>query len=241
MDTNEPKARASAKSGQPRMIPRIIGKLSLFVLALAAILFGASGRWDWAMAWVFIAMLLACVGVNILVLGRVNPEVLGERLQRRKSAKKWDKAVVFFIAVPWLALLLVAGLDRRFAASPPIAPALRIAAMALLVAGDLGFLWAMAVNAFFSRVVRIQEERGHHVVTAGPYQYVRHPGYVSWLAMTAAVPIILGSLWALIPASLAMALMVVRTALEDRMLREELVGYKDYAARVRWRLLPGLW
>jgi protein-S-isoprenylcysteine O-methyltransferase Ste14 len=99
----------------------------------------------------------------------------------------------------------------------------------------------MAVNKFFSKFVRIQEERGQQVITAGPYQYVRHPGYVGWMIMLAAPPVILGSLWAFIPAGLAICLVVVRAALEDGTLKAELDGYKNYAGRVRYRLLPGIW
>jgi protein-S-isoprenylcysteine O-methyltransferase Ste14 len=110
-----------------------------------------------------------------------------------------------------------------------------------LVAGDLLLLWAMVVNRFFSKSVRIQRERSHRVVSVGPYRYVRHPGYVGWILMSAAVPVILGSLWALVPAGLAVAGMMVRTALEDRLLRADLEGYEEYAVKVRSRLLPGIW
>ena len=99
----------------------------------------------------------------------------------------------------------------------------------------------MAANAFFSMVVRIQEDRGHAVATGGPYRYVRHPGYVGMMLSLLGTPLLLGSLWALVPAGLATCLYVVRTALEDRTLQEELEGYKDYAGQVRRRLLPGVW
>jgi len=99
----------------------------------------------------------------------------------------------------------------------------------------------MQANRFFSAVVRIQEERGHAVASGGPYRFVRHPGYVGMIAQFLVTPLTLGSLWALMPAGIAVGLYVWRTALEDRTLREELAGYQDYAARVRYRLLPGIW
>ena len=102
-------------------------------------------------------------------------------------------------------------------------------------------LWAMFSNRFFSSIVRIQAERGHAVVTGGPYRFVRHPGYVAFILQSPATALLLGSLWALVPAGLAGALLAVRTALEDRMLRAELAGYGEYAEAVRWRLVPGLW
>jgi protein-S-isoprenylcysteine O-methyltransferase Ste14 len=108
----------------------------------------------------------------------------------------------------------------------------------------LGFAlisWAMASNRFFSTVVRIQQEREHAVVTAGPYQYVRHPGYVGFTVMMLVTPLLLGSWWALIPVACAIVVIIVRTALEDRTLQTELAGYSDYAQRVRYRLLPGVW
>jgi len=103
------------------------------------------------------------------------------------------------------------------------------------------FSWAMASNKFFSATVRIQDDRGHTVASGGPYQYVRHPGYVGYIASWIATSLALGSLWALFPAGLVMCLMVVRTVLEDKTLLEERDGYPDYAARVRYRLLPGVW
>jgi protein-S-isoprenylcysteine O-methyltransferase Ste14 len=107
--------------------------------------------------------------------------------------------------------------------------------------GNLIFSWSMASNPYFSGVVRIQEERGHTVAMGGPYRIVRHPGYVGYILFTLSTPLALGSLWGFVPAVLASLGMVVRTGLEDRTLREELAGYKDYARRVRYRLLPGVW
>jgi protein-S-isoprenylcysteine O-methyltransferase Ste14 len=101
--------------------------------------------------------------------------------------------------------------------------------------------WAMAVNNYFSLVVRIQKDRGHTVVTGGPYHYVRHPGYVGGILFQLGTPLLLGSMWALIPAGLTVLLLVVRTALEDRTLLKELEGYQEYAQQTHYRLLPGLW
>ena len=118
-----------------------------------------------------------------------------------------------------------------------VAPA--VLAAALLAAAFV--TWAMTVNKFFSAVVRIQADRGHVVVSAGPYQLVRHPGYAGSIVATLAIPIMLGSLWGLVPAALTTLAIVVRTGREDRMLRRELRGYQAYAARTRFRLAPGIW
>ena len=120
-------------------------------------------------------------------------------------------------------------------------PAIQIAALVIAALGYALGTWSMAANAFFSTVVRVQEDRDHAVATAGPYHYVRHPGYAGSFAFELATPILLGSLWALVPGGLAALLLVIRTALEDRTLHNELDGYEAYAKRVRYRLLPGLW
>jgi len=138
-------------------------------------------------------------------------------------------------------VLLIAGLDTRFGWTGRVALALQIVAIAIFMLGGALFSWAMVSNAYFSTVVRIQEDRGHTVCTTGPYRFVRHPGYVGAILQSLAVPLMLGSLWALVPGGLAALLIVARTALEDRTLWEELDGYKEYARRVRYRLLPGVW
>jgi protein-S-isoprenylcysteine O-methyltransferase Ste14 len=113
--------------------------------------------------------------------------------------------------------------------------------LTFFVLGQGLFSWAMASNKYFSTCVRIQIDRGHTVATSGPYRYIRHPGYVGYTVSFLGMSLALGSLWAIIPAGLIACLLVVRTALEDRTLQDELPGYKDYAQRVRYRLLPGIW
>ena len=107
--------------------------------------------------------------------------------------------------------------------------------------GGLVSLWAMASNKFFIGMVRIQKERGHSVITSGPYQYIRHPGYLGGLLYIFFTPIMLGSVWALIPAVLTCGVVVLRTYLEDNTLKDELAGYLEYSHVVRSRLLPGIW
>jgi protein-S-isoprenylcysteine O-methyltransferase Ste14 len=138
-------------------------------------------------------------------------------------------------------MLIVAGFDDRWSWSPPQAVAVQIAAFVAVALGDVLFAWAMASNMFFSSVVRIQQDRGHTVQSGGPYRFVRHPGYLGTIVPTLATPLALGSLWAFIPAGLLTAVMVVRTALEDKTLRDELAGYTEYAQRTRYRLVPGVW
>jgi protein-S-isoprenylcysteine O-methyltransferase Ste14 len=136
---------------------------------------------------------------------------------------------------------IVAGLDVRFGWSPQISLALQLVALAIVAAGYFLGTWAMVANKFFSAVVRIQKERDHTVVTDGPYRLVRHPAYTGGVLAYLATPIMLGSLWALIPAGLTVVVLIIRTALEDKTLREELPGYDEYAQQTRHRLLPAIW
>ena len=122
-----------------------------------------------------------------------------------------------------------------------MAPAVHLAGLVISLLGFGVFLWAMAANAFFAEGVRIQEERGHTVATGGPYRLVRHPGYVGAILSMGATPFLLGSWWALVPAGLGVGGYLLRTALEDRTLQEELPGYREYTHQTRYRLLPGIW
>ncbi len=216
-------------------------ELVVTMVLQAAILFISAGRLDWVNAWVYIAIYLGAIGINSLVLLPRNPELIAERAEPKENTKDWDKTISGLVGVAFLGSLLVAGLDVRFAWSPQVALAVLVAGAVLLVLGNALFSWAMISNAFFSTLVRIQQDRSHTVATNGPYRFVRHPGYVGWVLMSFGIPVMLGSLWAVIPGALSAFLMVVRTALEDKTLQSELPGYKDYAAQVRYRLLPGVW
>ncbi len=207
-------------------------------LVIAAILFISSGRLDWVWAWAYLGVGVGILVINALVLP---PELIAERGQINEDTKGWDKLLAPLLILPTLGTLIVAGLDERFGWSPQLDRAIQVVALVFFALAQGLFSWAMASNKFFSGTVRIQEERGHAVATGGPYQYVRHPGYVGYTASWIATSLALGSLWALIPAGLVICLMVVRTALEDRTLLEELDGYKEYAGQVRYRLLPGIW
>lgn len=207
----------------------------------AAILFLAAGRLDWVWAWIYIGIYLVGVAINAAFMLRYSPETIAERGEPR-GMKDWDRIVGgLWAMLDFVFMLLVAGLDARFGWTRQVALALHITGAVAFALGSALFSWAMISNAYFSTVVRIQEERGHAVYTTGPYRFVRHPGYVGAIIQSFALPLIFGSFWALIPGVLAALLMVVRTALEDGTLQEELEGYKDYARRVRYRLLRGVW
>jgi protein-S-isoprenylcysteine O-methyltransferase Ste14 len=234
----QPNKKSDVRSGVTRwLIREILG--SLFT---AAILFGTAGRLDWVMGWVVVGVYLVWTAATALTVIPTNPEMLLERTRPKEGTKKWDMVLLGIVGVAEIAKYVVAGLDQRWGWSPQMPLALQLAGVVVAVlAYDVIIVWAMAANAFFAQTVRIQEERGHTVATGGPYRYVRHPGYVGSILSQIATPLILGSAWAFIPAGLAALLFVVRTALEDKTLLEELDGYKEYAGQVRYRLLPGVW
>lgn len=241
MNANTSVKQPHGKPNLSGMVLRRMRQVVLTMLLLLAILLVSAGRLDWVWLWVYFGMYVGGLVFNALVLVPRHPEMVAERGQIKEDAKGWDKALGALIAIPTLSMLIVAGLDARLGWSPELAAAIHLFG---LVCGALGnglFTWAMASNKYFSRVVRIQMDRGHSVAAGGPYRYVRHPGYVGMVLSLFGTPLLLGSLWALIPAGLAVGLYVVRTALEDRTLQEELDGYRDYARRVRHRLIPGVW
>jgi protein-S-isoprenylcysteine O-methyltransferase Ste14 len=214
----------------------------VFTLSLqAAILFISAGRLDWAMAWAYLGVYAGIVAVNAVVILPKNPELIAERGQTNENTKGWDKVLTSLIAIPTLGTLIVAGLQVRYGWSPQLGWMIQLVGLVIVALGYGLVSWAMASNQFFSRTVRIQMDRGQTVATGGPYRSVRHPGYVGMIIYSFASPLALGSPWALIPAVLVVSGFVVRTGLEDKTLQEELDGYKEYAERVRHRLVPGVW
>jgi protein-S-isoprenylcysteine O-methyltransferase Ste14 len=213
------------------------------ILALqAAVLFLSAGRLDWPGAWAFLAVYLAVVLVNLVVLLPRHRALFAERARVADNVKTWDRwlAPAVSLLMP-LVTLAVSGLDRRYGASADLSPDIQVAALAATVLGYVVVDWAMLSNDFFSGLVRIQTDRGHQVACGGPYRIVRHPGYVGMIVFNLAAPLVLGSLWGMVPAMVTAALFVVRTALEDRTLEHELPGYRAYTERTGYRLVPGLW
>lgn len=216
-------------------------RIGITPLLMGAVLFGAAGRLDWWAAWLFIALVVLMQIHVIVTLQKTSPDLLTERKRIRAGTKPWDKVIAPIIALVLpLLMWLAAGLDVR-RGNPALSPAVQAGGFALAAVSAWLAARAMAVNRFFSGTVRIQTDRGHHVISTGPYATVRHPGCVGMLGFTLATPLALGSAMAFVPAGICVLLLVIRTVLEDRTLRAELVGYADYALRVRWRLIPRVW
>ena len=206
---------------------------------MAALLFGAAGSLSWAMGWAYLGIFLLAMVANALL---ADPELIAERLLVKRSTEGWDNALMgVYGLISVVAVPLVAGLDRRYGWPGGIGLGVQVAGMALNTLGWVLNVWSMMANKFFSTVVRVQDDRGQTVATGGPYRLVRHPGYVGAIAFVLGSALMLGSLWATLLGVVGVLLMVVRTALEDRLLQERLAGYREYAARVRYRLLPGVW
>ena len=210
-------------------------------VVIYVLLFLVAGTVQWPQAWFLLGAQLGILIFNFVYLMPRNPEVIAERSEIKAGTKGWDKLLASLSTLIGLVSLVLYGLDWRFRWSLPLPLAWNLAGLALVVLGHLLFTWAMVSNKYFATVVRIQSERNHSVATAGPYRYVRHPGYVGFNLFTMATPLALGTLWGLIPAGMVAALLVLRTALEDRTLQEELPGYREYTLQVRYRLLPGVW
>jgi protein-S-isoprenylcysteine O-methyltransferase Ste14 len=181
--------------------------------------------------------------VSRLIVRRVHPDLIRERARGMgaQDTKPWDKVLAPMLAFGSFFAAIVAGLDHLYGWSAAFPVWANIAALIVIVLGYTFSSWALIVNRFFSGTVRIQTERGHHVVTDGPYRFVRHPGYAGALLGFVLIPLLLDSLWALLPAGLLIAVVVVRTSLEDRTLQAELPGYAEYAQKTRYRLVPGIW
>jgi protein-S-isoprenylcysteine O-methyltransferase Ste14 len=199
----------------------LLGGLLRLVLFMAFI-FILAGRLDYWQGWVMTGTFVALMAV-VALLFRHSADLLSEREKPGAGVKGWDRTILAILAAFWAMAFLTAALDG----------------------GRYGWTRSIPtylyVNRFFSRAVRIQEDRGQVVIRHGPYRYIRHPGYTAGILLLIAIPVCLGSYYALMPSALAAVVLVVRTALEDKTLEKELKGYAEYKADVKYRLIPGVW
>jgi protein-S-isoprenylcysteine O-methyltransferase Ste14 len=210
-------------------------------LALLALVFLPAGRIDWIPGWIFIAVTGAAFSLSALLLARVNPVIYRARSRLQPGTEKWDLILLAILLPAMVVEVPLATLDAGRMGWSDVPLWVVLTGYVLLIGGIAVTSWAQAVNPFFEPGVRIQKERAQRVITSGPYRLVRHPGYTAAIAMFVGIPLALASWWALLPAALAIAPLVVRTSWEDRLLLTELSGYADYARRTRYRLLPGVW
>ncbi len=235
---------ANTAARQPTPGPAFWVQLVITYLLIPLILILCAWDLGWWQAWVFSLLIFAAGLLGRALAERRHPGLLRERVSLDKFAegKRWDKVLSPLMGISIsFPLVIVAGLDHRSGWSPVLPLWLNILGLMLVALGYALAVWALVENGFFSSVVRIQANRGHVVCDSGPYRIVRHPGYAGTILPLAGIALALGSLWTFLPAALALSIAVIRTALEDRTLQEELPGYREYARRVRYRLLPGIY
>jgi protein-S-isoprenylcysteine O-methyltransferase Ste14 len=218
---------------------RAILESAAFLLVLAASLFAARGSLAWPPGWGVFAVYALFTAAGLVLLPA---DLLAERSRLPSDAQPRDLLIAGFAFVFLMpATLIVCGFDARWHWSTPVPAGLQWAALTVFALGYAVSLWAAWSNPFFSAVVRVQRERGHHVVASGPYALVRHPGYAGPMVAHLALPFALGAPWGLVPALIGCGCVLLRLRYEERVLAAELSGYRDYARRVPWRLLPHVW
>lgn len=213
-------------------------QVTISIILTAILLFVSAGRIEWIYAWVYLAVSVTIITVNLFIFP---PELISERGRKKENVEKWDRWISTLMIFPWFAIYVVAGLDIRFGWSAEIAPWIHLIGLVLFIAGNALVSWAMVSNNYFSTAVRIQYDRGHTVSSGGPYRYIRHPGYLGMIIYHISIPIILGSIWAYTLAGLIVILFILRIVFEDTTLKNKLAGYKEYAERVQYKLIPHLW
>jgi protein-S-isoprenylcysteine O-methyltransferase Ste14 len=224
------------------MIAKLLLQNTAYVIAMGAILFASAGSLHWPAAWVFLAISAILGPACGVWLAKTDPALLAERLRPtfqagQPAADKKFMLVFVLVALIWLVAI---GLDRRAQASNVSLP-LQVLGLAMYLASTAFIMWVFRENSFAAPVVKVQSGRDHHVVSTGPYAFVRHPMYSGIMLFFVGVPLLLGSWWGVAIAPMFFVLFAVRTRIEERTLLADLPGYADYAARVRYRLLPGLW
>jgi protein-S-isoprenylcysteine O-methyltransferase Ste14 len=228
---------------QKSVTPRVIVQLLLVIVVLPFLPLLISWNWRWWEAWVYALLCIVGFAASRLLALRRHPDLLSERARfmRHEDTVPWDKVLAPLVGLGGGFMPLIAGLDARLQWSPSFGLPVKLVSLVVILSGYALASWAMTENRYFSGVVRIQADRGHRVVTSGPYSWMRHPGYAGALMTYLVTPLFLDALTAFVPAAILAVLLVIRTYLEDRTLQERLEGYREYAKRVPFRLLPGIW
>jgi protein-S-isoprenylcysteine O-methyltransferase Ste14 len=216
-------------------------QLALFAVALM----WPAATWRWWEAWVLVGIWTVFVVASAIFLSRHDPALLAERMKLmplQKEQKLWDKMLMSLFFIAAIGLYIIPGFDVvRYEWSEPLPVWLEVFAMIVHPPCFLFLGWVMRENTYLSVVVKIDDKRGHQVITTGPYALVRHPMYTAMIVLLFAVPVALGSRFGLIPAAVLIVLLIVRTHFEDCTLHAELAGYREYAKQTHYRLIPGIW
>jgi protein-S-isoprenylcysteine O-methyltransferase Ste14 len=218
------------------LVKHFIGTFLFFT-----IIFISAGRlvyWQ-GLIYVIIGLIMGLLNYTVF---RIDSELLSERSKPGAGTKKWDKAILGLSFLITILMYVTAGLDSgRFHWSPDFHWGLSLTGIFLTASGQLLFLTAQKQNKFFSSTVRIQTDREHTVCDTGLYKVVRHPAYLGSIIQLLGFPLLFGSLWSIIPICLSITLLIIRTILEDKTLKNELKGYLEYSNKTPYKIIPFVW
>ena len=226
------------------MVKKLLVQAVLWYSLMAIILFAAAGTLTWSGAWAFLIEMIVLGIASAYWLYRYDPGLLAERLRSpiQEGQSTTDRAIMGVFLSLWCAWLVAMGLEARWLGIPGEPWGWPQDAGAVLIAASiLVVCWTCQANSFAAPVVKLQSDRGHRVATGGPYRWVRHPMYSGSLLMLLGIPMLLGAYWGLVWVPVMAGLLAIRSVLEERFLTSQLEGYRDYAARVRYRLIPTIW
>ena len=231
-------------SKQTKAFPwRAVIQMVLIMIVAPLLPMLISGEWAWWQAWVYALLSILSFAVSRALAARRHPDLIAERARflEAKDTKPWDKVLAPLLGLGSVVILIVAGLDQLFGWSSAFSMGTHVISVIAIILGYAFSSWALIENRFFSGTVRIQTDRDHKVVSTGPYRIVRHPGYAGGLFGYVFIPLLLDSLWAFVPTALLAGVIILRTALEDKTLQAELPGYREFAQKTKYRLIPGIW
>ena len=230
-----------SKTITPQYALKNIIRFAGFLVLLGIFIFVPAGIFSYWQGWVFLAVFGFALAFFMLYGMLRDPNMLKERSQKAKNVKQWDTVILNIYTVFLVIMVVLAPLDGGRFHWSHVPLWVNLLGLGLMIPSFALLMWVTATNTYLSRYVRIQDDRGHQVVTSGPYRFVRHPMYASNIFFFPSIPLLLGSWWALIPAIIIMGLFTLRTYLEDKTLQAELPGYKEYAHKTRYRMVPGIW
>jgi protein-S-isoprenylcysteine O-methyltransferase Ste14 len=238
-------SEAAMENSKIRLNVRTIVQMLVFIVLVPFLPLLISWDWGWWQAWAYGLIGVLGFVISRLLVNMRHPDLLAERAKfmQHENTKSWDEILARLVGLGGALIPLAAGLDAKYGWSQTDYSLLaELIALVLILIGYAFGSWALMENRFFSGTVRIQTERDHHVISSGPYAWVRHPGYAGALLTYFATPLLLDSPWTFVPVVFMTVVLVIRTSLEDRTLQEELPGYKEYATQqTKYRLLPGIW
>jgi len=217
----------------------LVAKVSLGFFFMAAVLFLPAGTILWPEAWLFIFVMLAYAAVAITWGRKNSPRVIEERAKFKIPKKAWDKAMMAVMSIAIITIFAIAGYDSMNLGLSKMPLPLKVLGFVGLALGLNLNLLVIKENAYLSRIV--QKKEGHKVVTTGPYSAVRHPLYAASIIIFLSSAFALGSFYALLPGAITAIALITRTELDDKALKKELPGYKEYSKKVKWKLVPGIW